>query len=142
MVLGYWRTTKELSSYAPLAKEEAKSMNQKTPKPKKVKKAKNYKSGETFVLKLPFELHDFSELLSFDQVMDTLFIINQYTHNTEYSMFEERHIEAIREWFTRNDINKFKEAKKRALVAQTLLEQEKNTAKEIIQMPFRKESWH
>jgi len=115
-------------------------MNQESPEQKKAKK---YSSGKEFTLKLDFELHDFSNELSFDQIMDTLFIVGKYLNNEDHSIFNKKDIPAIEEWLTRNDLNKFFRAKQVALQAQFKADCEKEAVKEIMNMPLsRKESWH
>ncbi len=106
------------------------------------KKRKNSKSGKIFTVKLDFELHDFSSTLSFDEIMDTLFIIGQYINHEKHDMFNKRDIPAIESWLKRNDLNDFFQAKQEALMAQAEADREKQKAKEIMRTPYRKESWH
>ena len=95
------------------------------------------------IIKLPFELHDYSETLTFDQVMDTLFIVGQYLNNEDHSMFLSKDIPAVQEWLRRNDINKFFTAKHAALQAQAKIDESKEFAREIMNLPVEKrESWH
>ena len=115
-------------------------MSEKNPKRKK---AKRYKSGKTLIVKLPFELHDYSEMLSFDQIMDTLFIVGQFINNTEHQMFSKSDIPAIQEWMERNDVDLFFNAKRIALQAQAKVDEDKHVVRELMQMPIhRKERWH
>ena len=117
-------------------------MRPKNPKQQKINKPTKYKSGKEFIIKLPFELHDFSEELSFDQIMDTLFILGQYKNNADHKMFNQRDLPSIKEWLTRNNINDFLEMKNIALEAQAKVEQEKQYVREIMQMPVSRERWH
>ena len=95
-------------------------MSQKTPVADHLlqKKRKKYKSGKTFTVKLDFELHDFSPTLSFDEIMDTLFIVGQYINHDKHDMFSKKDVPAIEDWLKRNDLDKFFKAKQEALMAQ------------------------
>ena len=120
------------------------SLKKQPTKPKLLptKKLKKNNAGKTFTIKLDFELHDFSTELSFDQIMDTLFIVGQYIKNSKHDMFNKKDLQAIEAWLERNDLNEFFAAKRNALQAQAAVEEQKQAAKEIMRMPYKKESWH
>ena len=64
-------------------------------------------------------------------------------NNPDHSVFAAEDIPAIEDWLVRNDIKKFIVAKQTALFAQAKLDESKEYAKEIMNMPLeRKESWH
>lgn len=119
-------------------------MRQKSSKRvKKIQKQEADEVSRRCIIKIPFELNDYSEALTFDQIMDTMFIIGQYMNNPDHSVFAAEDIPAIEDWLVRNDIKKFIVAKQTALFAQAKLDESKEYAKEIMNMPLeRKESWH
>ena len=100
------------------------------------------KNKKVLSVKLAFDLCDYSDTLSFDEVMNTLFVIGQYINNTDHRMFNKKDLPTIEAWLERNDIEKFFLSKRAALEAQYKLDFEKQKAKEIISTPYKKESWH
>lgn len=105
-------------------------------------KIKTKKNKEVLSVKLAFDLCDYSDTLSFDEVMSTLFVIGQYVNNTDHRMFNKRDLPIVEAWLERNNIDKFFLIKMAALEAQSKLEHEKQKAREIISTPYKKESWH
>ena len=104
---------------------------------------KPHKSHNTFIMKLQFELHEFSESLSFDQIMDTLFIVGQYLNDPEHSAFNKKDIPTVEKWLETNQIERFFQAKHNALMAQAIEDEKVEAVREIMQTPIgRRESWH
>lgn len=93
-------------------------------------------------VKLDFDLCDFSSDLSFDELMNTIFVVGQYINHETHDMFNKKDIPAIEAWLERNDLEDFFKAKQDALQAQFDVDMEKQKAKEIMRTPYRKESWH
>jgi hypothetical protein len=94
-------------------------------------------------LRLPFKLCDFSETLTFDEITETLFVVAKYINNDDHSMFDEKDVSLIENWLTKNDVNKFFEAKVRAIHAQALLDEAKYFAEDVMQTPLhKKEYWN
>jgi hypothetical protein len=81
--------------------------------------------------------------LTFDEINETLFVVAKYINNTDHSMFDEKDILSIEKWLTKNDVNKFFEAKIRAIRAQAQLDEAKYFAEDIMQTPLhKKEYWN
>lgn len=91
---------------------------------------------------LPFELHDWSETLAFDQIMDTLFIIGQFMNNKKHPMFTPKDLQLVKNWFTKNDLGKFLRAKDLAIETQEAEFEREMYAREIIATPYRRPSSH
>ena len=109
---------------------------------KSIKKIMIKKPNKIANIKLAFSLCDYSDTLSFDEVMSTLFIVGQYVNNTDHKMFNKKDLPIIESWLERNNIDNFFLIKMAALEAQAKLDKEKQKAKEIISTPYKKESWH
>jgi hypothetical protein len=100
------------------------------------------KNKEVLSVKLAFDLCDYSDTLSFDEVMSTLFVVGQYVNNTDHRMFNKKDLPIVESWLERNNIDKFFLIKMAAIEAQSKLDREKQKAKETISTPYKKESWH
>lgn len=98
--------------------------------------------AERINVTLPFELHDWSETLTFTQITDTLFIVGQFLNNDEHPMFSPSDLELIKDWMTKNDVRKFLHAKELAIAAQEAEMERQFFAQEIMQTPYRRPSSH
>ena len=106
------------------------------------RKIKQKPISERINVTLPFELHDWSETLTFNQITDTIFIVGQFLNNDEHPMFTPHDLELIKDWMTKNDIRKFLRAKEVALAAQEAEMERQFFAQEIMQTPYRRPSSH
>ena len=105
--------------------------------------AKNQKSNESLVnITLAFKLFDWSETLTFDQIMDTLFVIGQFINNEKHPMFTEKDIKIIKAWLSKNSIDQFLQAKETALLAYENELNKELFAKEIMSTPYKHSRSH
>ena len=111
-----------------------KSSGKKTPK--KGKTISNKKSKEISVV-LKVQLSDWSETLTFEEIDDTLHVIDLYFNGKDKNVFTPEGRKDIEEWLTRNDFKKFAQARATALVVQERLEENLAYAQEIIGTPYK-----
>lgn len=99
-------------------------------------------TGKKIDVKLSFELHDWSETLTFNQISDTLFIVGQFLNNEEHTMFAEKDLSEIQSWLAKNDVNNFLRAKTVALSVLQAEQENRMFAQEISKLPYRRPSSH
>jgi hypothetical protein len=105
------------------------------------KKKTTQKRAKKIRIALPFELHDWSETLSFEQISDTLFIVGQFLNNDK-ARFLETDIPRIEKWFEKNEISRFIKAKEMAMIAQEAEMERELYAREIMAQPYRRPMSH
>ena len=103
---------------------------------KKTQKQKTLEAVRVHIT-LPSDLYDYSELLTFDQLADTLFAVNMYLNNEDKSMFTEEGKRAMETWLSKNNVEVFRKAKQAAMVAQHELLEKEFYVKDIMSMPTR-----
>ena len=94
-------------------------------------------------LTIAFDLCDYSETLTFEQISNTLFVVACYLNNIDnLSAFTEEGIKQVQDWLTKNDINKFLDAKEAAYIIEEAEYSKKLFAKEIAGIKYKHPSSH
>lgn len=96
----------------------------------------------TINVTLPFELNNWSDSLTFDQISDTLFIIGKYINSEDHSMFTYGDLCKIQDWLATNNIEKFLAAKEAAVISQIKQMELEEYARDIMSYPVRRASSH
>ena len=138
MVVGARKTKKEKNLLVLLAKVKELFMKKRT-----AKRTPIHRKGHKINVTLPFELHDWSETLSFTQITDTLFVVSRFlNHPDKRSQFSEADLEIIKDWFTKNDIEIFLHAQTTAQAAYEIEMEKEMFAQEVIQTPYKRPMSH
>lgn len=109
-------------------------------KPKTVKKApietKKIESKEVSV-RLRVKLSEWSETLTFDEIDDTLHLVDLYLNGKDPETFTPEGRKTIESWMERNDFRKFAAARQNAIAVQLKHDEDVAYAQEIMGIDYK-----
>ena len=110
------------------------------PKKKEPKKVIPKITSSVIDVTRKYTLHNWSDTLSFEQLVETLYVIGSYLEDPAVVCPEQALI--IEQWMSANDMKKFLDAKDRALIVMGEQLEHEMAAKDIMSFPISKHKWH
>lgn len=102
------------------------------------------KPFDTVTIARTYQIHNWRDGLTFEQLMETLYVVGSYLENSAWVAPEDEKI--IQEWMANNSMQKFLEAKDLAMTiqleAEEMEEELQRTASDITGISSRKHQWH
>ena len=98
--------------------------------------------GTVIHVSLPFELHDWSESLTFNQINDTLFVVGQYLNDNKDSLLTKKNMKLVESWLKKNDIDRFVQAKETSLTVMAAEQEREMFARSIMATSYKRPSSH